>query len=182
MPTEDTTSSTGSTEETSGQEQQDQQQQTTDETSGNGTQQQVSIDDSTQLPETHPLVKTLSANKTKLAAQNTELSELRAKSKKVTDLETELAARPSQEAVDTLQLRYDRLEAFLQASGGPLSKALDSRSFTTSLFETDKDIKDIVKEFNAANPTATSTALASSAAAPAGKSPSMNELLRSALK
>lgn len=181
MPTENDTN-TGSTDETSGQEQQDQQQQTTDETSGNGTQQQVAIDDSTQLPDTHPLVKTLFANKTKLAAQTAELTELRAKSKKVTDLETELSARPSQEAVDTLQIRYDRLEAFLQAAGGPLSKALDSRSFTTALFETDKDIQELVKDFHAANPTATSTALGSSAAAPAAKGPNMSDLLRAAIK
>lgn len=183
MPTENTTSTTGSTDETSGQEQQDQQQATTDETSGTGEQQQSSTaEQPVRLADDHPLVKTLAANKTKIASLNTELSEARAKSAKVTQLEADLQARPSQEAVDTLQTRYDRLEAFLQTAGGPLGKALDSRTFTKELFETDKDVADIVKEWNRANPSATSTALGSAAAAPASKGPTMNDLLRSAIK
>jgi len=151
----------GSTDETSDQEQQDQQTGTTGETSGNGDQQQITIDDSTKLPETHPLVKTLAANKTKLSEQATALREAQAQAAKTTQLEEELGKRPTTEAIETLQTRYDRLEAFAQAVG--LGKALDSRTFTRDLFETDKDIKTLVREFNQANPSATSSALASTA-------------------
>jgi len=182
MPTDNDTNT--STDETLGQEAQGQQQGTTPETGENGTQQQASTTSTEplKLPEDHPLVKSLAAQKASIASQKSEITELRAKSAKVTQLEEDLNARPSTEAVETLQTRYDRLEAFLQAAGGPLGKALDSRTFTKALFETTEDITDIVKSWNAANPTATSTALGSSAAAPASKKPDMNALLRSALK
>jgi hypothetical protein len=154
MATEDTTQNNSSTtDDTSEQEQQGQQQTTTEDTSGQESQQ----------TEDHPVVKQLAADKEKLRKAQTELTELRSKSAKVTQLETDLAARPTTEAVETLQKRYDRLEEFLGAVGGPLSKALDSRTFTRDLFETDKDIEGLVKDWHRANPTATSSALASTA-------------------
>ncbi|QDF15970.1 scaffolding protein [Microbacterium phage MonChoix] len=183
MPTEQ--QENGSTGETQDQEQQSQQQQATPETGGNGEQQQAAptIDDSTQLPETHPLVKTLAANKTKLSSQAAELAEARAQAARATQLETDLAARPTAEALTTLQTRYDRLEAFLLEAGGPISKALDSRTFTKDLFESDKDIEAIVKDWQKANPTATSTALGAGAAGEAGKSKhDPNELIRAAFR
>lgn len=94
--------------------------------------------------------------------------------------ESELTS--TKETLEAVQAKYDRLEGFLQAAGGPLGRALDSRSFTRDLFETDKDIADIVTEWNKNNPSATSAALGSTAAAPDGKKPSMNELLRTAAK
>ena len=100
---------------------------------------------------------------------------------KVTELETKVSELQTKaDTVDAIQGKFDRLEAFLQAIPGPLGKALDSRSFTEALFETDKDIDEIVANWNRANPTATSTALGSGAASPAPKGPSMNDLLRSA--
>jgi len=177
----------GSASDTQDQEQQGQQQQTTDDTSGNGSQQQAApeatpvITKDTVIPDDHPLVKQLKDDKAKLSKANTELAELRAKSKKVTDLETELGARPTTEALETLQTRYDRLEAFLLAAGGPISKALDSRTFTKDLFESDKDIEDLVKDWKKANPSATSTALGSAAAGDTGgKKHDPNELIRAA--
>lgn len=183
MPTEQ--QENGSTGETQDQEQQGQQQQTTSETEGNGTQQQaeVAIDDNTQLPDTHPLVKKLGIQKGEISSLKTELTEARAKSAQVTKLEQERDARPTQEALDTLQTRYDRLEAFLVAAGGPLGKALDSRTFTRDLFESDKDIDTLVKDWHKNNPSATATALGSGAAAPKADTKSnMNELLRAAAK
>lgn len=182
MATESTTS-TASTEETSAQEETGQQQATTEETSGNGEQQQTgtsTTQEPAKLPDDHPLVTTLNRLKSETAAQKTELTELRAKSKQVTQLEEDLKKRPTPEALETLQTRYDRLEAFLQAAGGPLGKALDSRSFTRDLFETDKDIEDLVKAWHRSNPTATSTALGS--AGETGKAKvNPNDLLRAAL-
>ena len=41
----------------------------------------------------------------------------------------------------------DRLEAFLMKAGGPLARALDSRSFTQALFESDTDVADLVTKW-----------------------------------
>lgn len=173
----------GSTDETSGQGSQGQQQQTTDETSGNGQQQPVTIDDSTKLPDSHPLVKAyrtqLEENR-KLSGLKTELAEANAKSTKVTQLEEELGKRPTTEAMETLQKRSDRLEAFLVAAGGPLGKALDSRTFTRDLFETDTDIKDLVKQWHRDNPSATSEALGTKAPGDGKGKLDPNALLRAA--
>lgn len=172
-------STTGSTSETGDQEQQGQQQATGTET-GQGEQQQPSNQEPVKLPDDHPLVKTLSSQKTQLASLKTEVAELRAKSAQVTQLEEQLKARPSTEALETLQTRYDRLEAFLSAAGGPLSKALDSRSFTKDLFESDKPLDQIVAAWHKANPSTTSTALGSGPAAPGAGKIDPNVLLRAA--
>ena len=79
---------------------------------------------------------------------------------------------------DTLQSRYDRLEQFLLASGGALSKALDSRSFTKDLFESDKDISELVENWHKSNPSATGSALSGNSQD--ANSPSFNDLLRAA--
>lgn len=179
------TTNNGTTDETSGQAtNQDGQGTTTPETGGNGTTQETSNkQEPVTLPDDHPLVKTLASQKQALATQKTELAEARAKSAKVTELEEALNKRPTQEALDTLQTRYDRLEAFLIAAGGPLGKALDSRTFTRDLFETDKDIEDLVKDWHKSNPTATAKALGAGGADPnTNKGPSMNEILRAARK
>lgn len=175
------TQENGSTDETSGQGQQGQQQAPTGETPGNGEQQQATtpvIDKDTKLPDDHPLVKTLAANKEKISSQASALAEAQAQSAKATQLEEELNARPTQEALDTLQTRYDRLEAFLTAAGGPIGKALDSRTFTRDLFESDRDITALVKDWHKANPTATSQALSSAAGGEGSDKKSPNELLR----
>ena len=175
------TSTEGSTEEDSGQGQQGQQQDPPAGEAGDGGQQQASTQDG-KLPDDHPIVKALAKANAKSAAQATELAEARSQAAKATKLEEELNARPSVEALATLQTRYDRLEGFLQAVGGPLARALDSRSFTQSLFESDQDIEDIVKAWQKANPTATAAALGAAAAAPSDKKPDMNSLIRAALK
>ncbi|QFG04675.1 scaffolding protein [Microbacterium phage ChickenKing] len=179
------TQENGSTSETEAQEQEEQQS-TTPETGGNGSSQEpstVEINDSTQLPESHPLVKTLAKQKQDLAAHKTELAEARAQAKRVTELEAERDARPTKEALETLQTRYDRLEAFLLAAGGDLGKALDSRTFTRDLFESDKDIATLVKDWQKAHPSATSKALGNDGSGGSGNSkPDMNELLRAAIK
>lgn len=175
MATEENNGSTG---ETQDQEQQDQQQQAAPGETPSGEQQQpVTIDDSTQLPDTHPLVKTLKANKDKISSLTTELSEARTNSAKATQLEEELGKRPTTEAMETLQSRYDRLEEFVLAVG--LGKALDSRTFTKSLFETDTDVAQLVKDWHRANPSATSQALGSTAGGQQAEGKhDANELLR----
>lgn len=160
------------------QEQQDQQQQPTGEPSGQEQQQPVVIDKDTRLPDDHPLVTALATQKSRIAELTTQLAEANARGGKASQLEEELGKRPTTEAMTALQTKYERLEAFAQATG--LGKALDSRTFTRDLFETDKPIKDIVKEFNKENPSATSTALGSGSAAPAGDKADMNTLLRKA--
>lgn len=149
----------------------------TPESGGNGDQPKTPvIDKTTKLPDDHPLVTAHATVKDKLAAAATELAEARAQSKKATELQAELDKRPSQEALDTLQTRYDRLEAFAQKVG--LGKALDSRTFTRDLFESDKDLDDLVKEWNKANPSATSQALGGKAGGEASPKHNPNDLLR----
>lgn len=173
-----------STAETAGQEQQEgQQQQAAPESGGSDQQQQapkpVVIDKSTQLPDDHPLVTAHSTVKGKLAEANTALAEARAQAANATKLEEELNKRPTPEALETLQKRYDRLEAFTQSVG--LGKALDSRTFTRDLFETDKDIATLVKEYNRANPSPTTTALGGGAGQDGGAKANPNDLLRAAM-
>lgn len=170
----------GSTGETPAQEQQDQQQQATPEAGGNGEAQQVTIDDNTKLPETHPLVKTLAKQKQELTEAKRELAEARAQAGTATKLEEQLAERPTVEALQTLQTRFDRLEAFAQAVG--IGKALDSRSFTRDLFESDKDIATLVKDWNRANPSPTAQALGGGAGQSAPGKNDPNELLRAAAR
>lgn len=129
-----------------------------------------------QLPDDHPLVRTL-------AAQKEEIRNLRARGEAVPGLEAQIAELNKKvEATGTLQQRYDRLEEFLAKSGGPLSKALDSRSFTHSLFESDEPVEDLVAAWNRNNPSATSAALGARNSGDGGSKPTVNELLRAAAK
>jgi len=156
-----------STSETEGQEESEGQSQ--DDTS-------TSTDDKAEKPKPDPAKQSL------LADLNKERKDLKAARTKVTELEATVAElTPKAETVDAIQAKYDRLEAFIQGAGGELGKALDSRTFTRDLFESDKDIKDIVKDWRQANPTATSAALGAGAADPAGKGPGMNDILRAAV-
>lgn len=177
-------SQNGSTEETSGQEQQGQQGQTTPESGANGSTPQPTtpvIDKSTKLPDDHPLVTAHSTVKEKLAKHVTELAEARAQAAKATQLQAELDKRPTPEALTQLQTRYDRLEAFLQQAGGDLGRALDSRTFTRQLFETDAKVEDLVKAWHKAHPSATSQALGGGSAAGQGVAKQdPNELIRAA--
>lgn len=89
-------------------------------------------------------------------------------------------AEKAVEELDSLQTRYDRLEAFLTHADGDLGRALDSKTFTAALFESDKDIDEIVSDWHTANPSATSKALGGAGPTSEEKKPSMNDLLRSA--
>lgn len=166
-----------STEETSGQEVENKEgtEATTTETVENNGQEPNPQPD-TRLPDDHPLVKTLSA-------QKDELRQLKdSHQTKVTELETKLTELTAKaESADAIQAKYDRLEAFLTSLGGPVSKALDSRSFSQALFESDKDINDLVAQWHRDNPSATSSALNSGAGSEMSTK-DMNALLRSAAK
>ena len=178
-----TNTSSDSTNEGTGEtsESQDQQQESTGETSGQDEQQgQQSQEESTSSKSDD---KKDPAKQALLADLNKERKDLKAARTELAALKTEAdSLRPKAETVDAIQAKYDRLEGFLQAVGGPLGKALDSRTFTQALFETDKDIAELVKDWNKANPTATSSALGSAAAAPADGKKDVNALLRAALK
>lgn len=133
------------------------------------------VNDETQLPDTHPLVKTL-------ATQKDELKQLRAAGARVSELETQVTELTAKvESAEGVQAKYDRLEAFLTSLGGPISKALDSKSFSVALFESDTDVKDLVAQWHKDNPSATSAALASG---PGKESTSknMSDLLRAAAR
>lgn len=118
-----------------------------------------------------------------LADLKGERTKRQALSAEVETLKAQLAeTSASKGELEKLQSRYSRLEEFITSLGGPLSAALDSKSFTASLFETDTDIDKLVSDWHKKHPSATSTALSSSAAAPSAAKPTMNDLLRSAVK
>jgi hypothetical protein len=173
----DSTTDTEST-ETGTQDTGTDEQQSTEETSGQE-QQPAAITNETRLPDDHPLVKSL-------ASQKTELSTLRPLKGKVTELEAKIAdlepKAQQAEGLATLQTRYDRLESFLTSVGGPLSKALDSRSFTKDLFESDKDVAKIVEAFLRANPSATAAALGGAGHAGGTGKHNPNDLIRAAAR
>lgn len=189
MATKDTSSdsTTGST-ETGTQGTTGTGQQGTEETSDQTTDDSQTQDDATSDSTTDDkAVKTEDrkdpAKQALLADLNKERKDLKATRTERDTLKTEVESlRPMKETLDAVQGKYDRLEEFLQAVGGPLGKALDSKAFTTRLFGTEDKIEDIVKKWNTDNPSATSTALGAGAAAPASKAPDMNDLLRSAIK
>lgn len=176
--TQDETSNDNTNDETSGEvDNKATQQGTTSETEGNGTQQVVTPSQEQRLPDDHPLVKTL-------AAQKDEIKLLKEAGTTSDDLAGKLAtAQAEADKLAPLQARYDRLEAFLTAVGGPLAQALDSKRFTTALFESDTDIKDLVDDWNKSNPTATSAALRGGNGNHKGDSGSnINDILRAAAK
>lgn len=118
-----------------------------------------------------------------LADLHKERSDRKSAQARVTELETRIAELESvQETLDAVQSKYNRLEQFLAEVGGPLSRALDSRSFTTALFETDADIKDIVAKWHRDNPTATSEALGGGIGPRTSQTPTMSDLIRAASK
>lgn len=163
---------TTATDETSN----EQEQQATSETEGQATAEDQSKPEDKKTEDQakpDPRLKTLRAD------LNKKQQELGTVASERDALKTEVEKlRPVQETLDAVQSRYDRLEEFLTAVGGPLSKALDSKSFTHQLFESDKDVTTIVRDFLRANPTATSEALGHKAAEPGKGKVDPNELLR----
>lgn len=154
-------------------------QETTSETEGNETP-PVAKPEEVVLPDTHPLVKTLAAQKEEL--RTLKASAEQSKDKTTADLATATAELTStKDELTAIQAKYTRLEEFLTKLGGPLSRALDSKSFTTSLFETDTDVAELVTQWHRDNPSATRTALGGTSSEP-GKGNSINELLRAAIK
>lgn len=152
---------------------------TTSETEGNGPTAPAKPEEQT-LPDTHPLVKAFEAQKEEL--KNLKTAGQQSKDKTTADLATATAELTStKDELTALQGKYTRLEEFLTKLGGPLSRALDSKSFTTSLFETDTDVAELVTKWHQDNPSATRTALGGTSAEP-GKGSDINALLRAALK
>ena len=170
-----------STEETSGQEVEDNTStgtsSATSETEANGQQQEPTAQQDDRLPDSHPLVKAYASTQDQLkqlkGTHQAKVQELEAKVQELSDKAT---------SAETIQAKYDRLEEFLTKVGGPISRALDSRSFSEKLFNSDADVAELVSDWHKTNPSATSSALGSMAAAPGGGKVDINELLRAAAK
>ncbi|WNN95209.1 scaffolding protein [Microbacterium phage Tinyman4] len=173
------TATNDGTEETSEATQDQQQEQSTEETSGQDTEQQSAQDDKSSTDKADK-PKPDAAKQALQRDLSKERKDRQAAQARVTELEAQVAdLTPKAETGEAWQAKYDRLESFLQSLGGPISKALDSRSFSHKLFETEDDIEDIVKQWKRDNPTATSQALGASPAEPKNKL-DPNALLRAA--
>lgn len=101
----------------------------------------------------------------------------------IAELQSQQAETAKQaEALTTLQAKYDRLEAFLTAMGGEVSEILDSRKFSTALFDSETKIDDLVAEWRKAHPSTAAKALGASSASTEDDKPSMNDMLRAAIQ
>lgn len=189
MATTDTSSdSTTSQDETSTEDNTNTDEQATDETSGQAAdgdntaeQDDESSDDGQDEQKPAPKPKSDPAKQALQRDLSSERKAHKASKDKVSELETQVAElTPKAELAEAWEAKYTRLEAFLQALPGSVGKALDSMSFTKRLFESEDKIEDIIKDWNKANPSATSQALGAGAGDPSKKGPSMNEILRAA--
>lgn len=79
------------------------------------------------------------------------------------------------------QHKYDRLESFLLALDKDISAALDSRSFSKQLFETDTPIKDLVDTWNKQHPSQTAKALNATPAKEKEQENTISDLLHAAI-
>ena len=120
------------------------------------------------------LLKDLAGERSKRKALQARVDKLTAEATSSAELQT---------TNDALQRRVDRLEAVVLASDGVnLSKALDSRSFTTGLFETDTPVDKLLADWRKANPSAINQALGrQDDNPPADPKPSPGELIRAAI-
>lgn len=118
------------------------------------------------------------AKQSLLADLNRERTNRKAAQARVTELEAQVTdLTPVKETLDAVQHRYNRLEEFLTVSG--LGAILDSKSFSAALFESDKNIDEIVTEWHRANPSATSKALRTTTVANGGgQKHDPNDLIR----
>lgn len=119
-----------------------------------------------------PAKQTLLADLHKVRDQKRELTkQLEEANQKLTE------AQEASAKLDSLQARYDRLEQFVLQAGGDIAKALDSRSFSSKLFDSEEPIEELASQWRTEHPSVTSTALGSSAS-PTGGKLDMNQLLR----
>lgn len=86
----------------------------------------------------------------------------------VDKLSTDLAeALKDKDKLDTLSKRHTRLEALLAAEGSQFAELLDSKKFTSKLYETDDDVAEILKDWLKTKPkTAIDTALQANSTSP----------------
>lgn len=117
-----------------------------------------------------------------LADLHKERSTRKSLQEKVAELEKENSKNSEvAEKYKLLQTRYARLEEFVLQSGTVLENILDSRSFSEKLFDSDIDVKELVKEWNSKHPSKMTEALRSNSRKGQEKS-SLNTLFRASVK
>ena len=130
-------------------------------------------DDTQRSPQHEALLKDLVKERKSRKALQAKLAELESNQSDLTK---------QAEALTALQTKYDRLEAFLTAMGGEISELLDSRKFSTALFDSDTKIESLVADWRKAHPTIATRALSASSSSGDKDEPSMNDLLRAAIQ
>lgn len=130
-------------------------------------------DDTQRSPQHEALLKDLVKERKSRQAFQAKLAELKSS-------QSDLAKQA--EALTALQTKYDRLEAFLTAMGGEASEILDSRKFSTALFNSDAKIESLVEDWRKAHPSTAVKALGAGTASTEDDKPSMNDMLRAAIQ
>lgn len=130
-------------------------------------------DDNQRSPQHEALLKDLVKERKSRQALQAKLAELES---------NQSEAAKQAEAFAALQVKYDRLEAFLTAMGGEVSELLDSRKFSAALFDPETKIESLVEDWRKAHPTVATKALSASSSNGEKDEPSMNDLLRAAIQ
>jgi len=119
------------------------------------------------------LLKDLHDTRQKSQALKAQVEALTAQAKK---------AEESVALAEAVQRKYDRLEGFLTKVGGPFAQALDSKSFTQALFETDTPVEELATQWAKDHPTLTTQALGAGTGPVAPQQPTISELLHAAIQ
>lgn len=98
----------------------------------------------------------------------------------VDKLSTDLAeALKAKDSLDKLSKRHTRLEALLSADGSQFANLMDSKKFTSKLYDTEDDVAGILKDWLKTQPTtAVGAALQANSANPQGSNSKLGDLLR----
>ena len=126
-------------------------------------------------PEPTPVDHNKKALLADLYKERTARKELQSQLSDVTKQLEELTG--ASEELEALTKKYQRLEQFILGSNTDIGKALDSRTLTQRLFESDDEIDSILQDWHKDNPTTTSRALTGSNDS-SPSAPSVGDLLR----
>lgn len=98
----------------------------------------------------------------------------------VDKLSSDLAeALKDKDKLDTLSKRHTRLEALLSVEGSQFANLMDSKKFTSKLYDTEDDVATILKDWLKTQPsTAIGAALQANSANPEGNTTKLGDILR----
>ena len=99
----------------------------------------------------------------------------------MTTLQAQLDAQGDlSKELEAYKRKLSRMESLMAATGSDIRGILDSRSASQRLWETDDDVRDIIKDWYQANPASVSRALNAGSSGDSGTKVTINDLLHAA--